>query len=87
MELQPFSDIILVKLGGSVITDKDNLKAANIPKIEQLADEIHRSRRDDSRVLVVGHGAGSFGHPPASRYRTIEGLEGVEGTLVKFSSM
>lgn len=65
---------VLIKLGGSVITYKDDSKRANVVKIEQLADEIHRSRRDDSRVLVVGHGAGSFGHPQASRYRTIEGL-------------
>lgn len=67
-------NIVLVKLGGSIITDKDKPRVANMPRIEQLADEIHRSRRDHGRLMIIGHGAGSFGHPPASRYGTIEGL-------------
>lgn len=66
--------VILVKLGGSVITNKEGLKQADVPKIEQLADEIHRFRRDDRKLMIVGHGAGSFGHPQARKYGTIDGV-------------
>lgn len=67
-------DLILVKLGGSIITNKDGENTANTEKLAQLAQEVSFARkRNPSLHLVIGHGAGSFGHPQAKRFNTIDG--------------
>lgn len=55
----------LVKLGGSVLTDKARLCAPRRAAIRRLARELAAV---DDEVVVV-HGAGSFGHILAHRYR------------------
>lgn len=55
----------VLKLGGSVITDKNKPLTPNLTAIERLADEI--SRANVSSLILV-HGGGSFGHPFAERY-------------------
>lgn len=60
----------LVKLGGSVITDKSSYRTAKHPEIARLAHEIAAC---GDRVVVV-HGAGSFGHIVAKKSRMAEGL-------------
>ncbi|WP_406661108.1 isopentenyl phosphate kinase [Methanolobus sp. ZRKC3] len=57
--------ITILKIGGSVITDKsaDN-GAARQEEIRRIAEEIAGFK---SRLVIV-HGAGSFGHPQAKRY-------------------
>lgn len=67
-------EVIGIKLGGSIITDKDQERKADLGRIEQLTQEIHRARTQSNKLLVLGHGAGSFGHPQAKKYRTKEGL-------------
>lgn len=80
------SGITLVKLGGSLVTDKTVPLTPRQETLERLAAEI-RAVRLTGR-LVVGHGSGSFGHPTASRHgiqhgvRTPEQLEGVAATQV-----
>lgn len=59
-------DVILVKLGGSLITRKDEPDTARPDVIERLARQLAGARRDGLH-LVVGHGSGSFGHPAARR--------------------
>lgn len=54
--------MILVKLGGSVITDKNRLRRFRRANCIRLAREL-RTAEDD---LVLVHGAGSFGHIRAS---------------------
>jgi isopentenyl phosphate kinase len=61
-----------LKLGGSVVTDKDSHLKADIPTIQRLAEEIARSQIQ--RVLIV-HGAGSFGHPLAKKYEINDGFK------------
>ncbi len=56
--------MLLVKLGGSVLTDKARLRTPRRAAIRRLTREL--ARLDDR--LVVVHGAGSFGHPLARRY-------------------
>jgi len=56
--------MILVKLGGSVITDKTGFREFREPETRMLAREISRSGKD---VFLV-HGAGSFGHVLAHKY-------------------
>ena len=56
--------MLLVKLGGSVLTDKMRLRTPRRAAIHRLAREIAGAGHP---VLVV-HGAGSFGHILAHRY-------------------
>ena len=67
---------VLVKLGGSLITDKSTPYTARPEVIERLCGEIHRARCESSLPLVVGHGGGSFPHVSASRYHTAVGVVG-----------
>lgn len=67
-------DIILVKLGGSLITDKTKPFTPRLDVIKRLAREIHEAREEKKIKLIVGHGGGSFPHKPAKDYRTNEGV-------------
>ncbi len=60
------TDIIFLKLGGSLITDKTKPYLPRLDSLERLAREIQgvRTRLPDLR-LVIGHGSGSFGHQAA----------------------
>ncbi|MDH5664413.1 MAG: isopentenyl phosphate kinase [Candidatus Bathyarchaeota archaeon] len=60
----------VLKLGGSVITNKEKPLTPNLPAIERSASEI--SRANVSRLVLV-HGGGSFGHPIAKQYSIEEG--------------
>lgn len=69
------SELVLLKLGGSVITDKTRPFTARMDVINRLAAEINNAltdRGDDLR-LIIGHGAGSFGHEVAAKYQTHKG--------------
>jgi isopentenyl phosphate kinase len=55
----------MLKLGGSVITDKSAHCTANRDQLATIARSIARARTDG---MVVVHGAGSCGHPEAKRY-------------------
>ena len=60
--------ILLVKLGGSLITDKTRPGRAHREVIRRLAREIAAFARSSSRpALVIGHGSGSFGHVAAKK--------------------
>ncbi len=61
--------MILVKLGGSVITDKGRYRTFDQANVERLAREIVRSKKP----MIIVHGAGSFGHVLAKKYRLKEG--------------
>jgi isopentenyl phosphate kinase len=63
---------IILKLGGSVITDKAGELAAKTEDINRIAEEIQRAGTDG---LVIVHGGGSFGHPTAQKYGIKEGLK------------
>jgi isopentenyl phosphate kinase len=70
-----FSDLQLLKLGGSLITDKSKAHTPRPTVIKRLAEEIAEAKRQYSALkLIVGNGAGSFGHVPAKRYGTREGV-------------
>ena len=60
------SERILLKLGGSVITDKKTDCAVNYDLLSFIASAITRAAT--GKGLVIIHGAGSCGHPEAKRY-------------------
>jgi len=57
--------MLLVKLGGSVLTDKARLRTARRAAIRRLASELAAVRQS----LLVVHGAGSYGHILARRHQ------------------
>ena len=63
---------IVLKLGGSVITDKNGELAARTEVINRLAEEIALARKES---LIIIHGGGSFGHPTANKHAIKEGLK------------
>ncbi len=73
-------ELVFVKLGGSLITDKTRPATARDDVIARLAREIAQARtaRPDLRLLL-GHGSGSFGHVVGRHYRTREGVHDAEG--------
>ena len=64
--------LTILKIGGSVITDKDGELAARTEVINRLAEEIQKA---NVKNLIVVHGGGSFGHPTAQKYGIKEGLK------------
>ncbi len=61
--------MLLVKLGGSVLTDKVRLRTPRRAAIRRLALELAAVRQP----LLVAHGAGSYGHILARRHKLNEG--------------
>lgn len=58
--------MIILKLGGSIITKKDQINPEiDYDNLNRLAHEIKESV---NKKLLIVHGAGSFGHPPAKKY-------------------
>ncbi len=60
--------VVLVKLGGSLITDKSGDCTARPEVIDRLAREIAAARPGMRERLILGHGSGSFGHASAARH-------------------
>ncbi|NYT00967.1 MAG: isopentenyl phosphate kinase family protein [Methanocellales archaeon] len=58
-------EITVIKIGGSVLTDKSKERTLKLKEIERIAKEIAYAGLKD---LVIVHGAGSFGHPQAKRF-------------------
>ncbi|MCB9121600.1 MAG: isopentenyl phosphate kinase family protein [Caldilineaceae bacterium] len=72
--------LVLLKLGGSLITDKREPEAARDDVIVRLAGEIAAARTADPALqLVIGHGSGSFGHLYGRRYGTRDGVTDATG--------
>jgi isopentenyl phosphate kinase len=63
---------IILKLGGSAITDKTAEATPRTEIINQLSEEIKRADLDN---LIIVHGGGSFGHPTAAKYNLKDGYK------------
>ncbi|MCX6767308.1 MAG: isopentenyl phosphate kinase [Candidatus Micrarchaeota archaeon] len=66
------AELVVLKLGGSVLTDKKKALTANKKVIARLAKEVGEVINSAQVRVVVVHGAGSFGHILAKKY----GLQG-----------
>jgi len=74
--------ITLIKLGGSIITNKDIPMSLRSDLLQKLVREIAIAKaRMPDELLIVGHGQGSFAHVPASKYRTLDGFINEESVL------
>jgi len=66
------TELTVLKIGGSVITEKNGELAARTAEIDRLAGEI---RMANVKSLIAVHGGGSFGHPTAQKYGIKDGLK------------
>ncbi len=53
----------VIKLGGSVITDKGEPLSINMPTLLAISEEIATAMRETDLLLALVHGGGSYGHP------------------------
>ena len=67
--------MILVKIGGSAITDKEKEKKFDAKKTEKIAKLLK------GQEMVIVHGGGSFGHAIAKKYQIHEGVKGEKQLL------
>lgn len=80
------AELIFLKLGGSLITDKDRPYTARLDKLADLAHQIEAFLSADPGTdpaskprLILGHGSGSFGHTAAKMHGTRDGVHDVRG--------
>lgn len=67
-------ELVFLKLGGSLITDKTKPYTPLLDVMDDLSRQIATTLQTQPNLrLVLGHGAGSFGHVAASEYKTRDG--------------
>jgi len=82
---------VVIKLGGSAITDKTRFKCANTALLENTAKELAEAKV--SIPFLIVHGGGSFGHPLAKQYDLQNGftspdqLEGIVKTCIAMKQL
>ncbi len=68
-------NLIFLKLGGSLITDKERPRTPRVEVLDSLCRQIAEVRvYDPNLLLLLGHGSGSFGHVAAKEYATRAGI-------------
>lgn len=75
---------VFVKLGGSYITDKDKPETMREDRVLAAARMLRKAvdetaGRGDRLSLILGHGAGSFGHIQAKEYDAVAGIHPEKG--------
>jgi isopentenyl phosphate kinase len=71
----------VLKIGGSVITDKSKELGVQMEFISRIADEILEA---NMKNLIIVHGGGSFGHPVAQKHAIKEGFK-EESQIIGFA--
>lgn len=71
-------EVVLIKIGGSLITEKGGSSEAREGIIRRLAAELAGAWPGTASRVVLGHGSGSFGHPPAAEHDLRAGARSAE---------
>lgn len=74
-------ELIVLKLGGSVLTDKSKPFTPDEENIRRLSREVARGYDPERNSLILVHGAGSFGHFIVSETGIHEGISRPEQLL------
>ena len=61
--------MFIIKLGGSVITDKSKKYSFR----KEVADNLSKAIKKSNKKVIIVHGAGSFGHILAKKYELNSG--------------
>jgi len=69
-KLKTNNEIIVLKLGGSLLTDKLEPFSLREEILENCLNQIIESKK----LIILIHGGGSFGHPLAKKYQISQGL-------------
>ncbi len=83
--------MILIKLGGSIITNKQRPMTANVPAVRLIATHLRRVREP----YMIIHGGGSFGHYWSVKYDmhtkpdrySIKGVSVVKNSMVELNKL
>jgi len=79
---QSGDQLVFLKLGGSLITDKHIPRSARWEVIKRIVREITYALQANPELqIVLGHGSGSFGHTSGKKHGTINGVDSLEGWL------
>ena len=74
--------LIIIKIGGSVITAKKRKTGLFKPKqTKEILDQIIKAKKKQDFDLILIHGGGSFGHATASKYQLQKGLTSPESAI------
>ena len=65
--------LIFIKIGGSLITDKNKPFTLKKKALAIICQEIKKAQKS-GKQLIIGHGGGSFPHFPAKKYQTHKGI-------------
>ena len=71
IKLVSSNEIILLKLGGSLLTDKNKPFSIREDVVNSAIQQIINA----NEKLILIHGGGSFGHPLAKKYSISKGLD------------
>ncbi|MEM1657451.1 MAG: isopentenyl phosphate kinase [Candidatus Jordarchaeales archaeon] len=74
---------VILKIGGSVVTDKSKPFSVRMKVVRQISEEIAAATRSGCKSLIIVHGGGSFGHPMAKEYGIHRGFS-ESGQLIGF---
>ncbi|PIU21497.1 MAG: hypothetical protein COT15_02030 [Candidatus Diapherotrites archaeon CG08_land_8_20_14_0_20_34_12] len=89
--MKKFKDLIVLKIGGSICTHKQNNQLKIRENIlRQIAKEIKKAKSEKEFNLIIVHGAGPFGHKLVEKYGIKEGLKSkkdVKGFIETHASM
>ncbi len=71
--------LVFLKLGGSLITDKHTARSPRREVINRITQEIANSLQKNPRLqIILGHGSGSFGHISGKKHGTLDGVRTAE---------
>ncbi len=70
--------ITLIKIGGSLITDKNIPQSFRSDVMKLLTSELKSCFHPARSTWIIGHGSGSFGHVEAAKYDTVRGASSAE---------
>jgi len=76
------TELVFLKLGGSLITNKSCPNTALPARISELANAINLvTEKYPGKRMILGHGSGSFGHNAANKYATQDGVRTQAGWI------
>jgi len=63
--------IDIVKIGGSIITDKETYRSLKLESVQKLSEVFSKWNKE----FIIVHGAGSYGHVVADKFSIVEGYK------------
>ncbi|MFW5703617.1 MAG: isopentenyl phosphate kinase [Patescibacteria group bacterium] len=80
--------LIMIKLGGSVITEKSKpytVRRTNLEFLAEQLSQIEQLKKNTNEQIIIGHGAGSFGHYAVHTHglETAHAIEQVQRSVLR----